>query len=73
MTGFEFAQQFDTTGEKVIVLVIDALKKAYNMAGLDFDTLTAEEKMSAIKNALKGMISQDTKRVIKKPEPAEVS
>ena len=54
MTGFEFAQQFDTTSEKVIVLVIDALKKAYNMVGLDFDTLTAEEKMSAIKNALKG-------------------
>ena len=53
MTGFEFAQQFDTTSEKVIVLVIDALKKAYNMAGLDFDTLTAEEKMSAIKNVLK--------------------
>lgn len=53
MTGFEFAQQFDTMGEKAIVLVMDALKKAYKMAGLDFDTLTTEEKISAIKNVVK--------------------
>lgn len=52
MTGFEFAQQFNTTSEKVIVLVIDALKKAYNMAGLDFETLTTEEKIAAINKAL---------------------
>ena len=54
MTGFEFAQQFDTMGEKAIVLVMDALKKAYKIAGLDFDALTTEEKISAIKNVFKG-------------------
>ena len=48
MTGFEFAKQFDTVEEKMIVLFIDAAKMAYNMAGMDFDSLPEQEKMGIV-------------------------
>lgn len=48
MTGFEFAKQFDTIEEKMCVLVLDAMKKAYAMAGMDFDKLSDDEKMKVI-------------------------
>ena len=48
MTGFEFAKQFDTIEEKMIVLFMDAAKTAYNMAGMDFDSLPEQEKMDIV-------------------------
>ena len=48
MTGFEFAKQFDTIEEKMIVLFMDAAKTAYNMAGMDFDILPDQEKMDIV-------------------------
>ena len=48
MTGFEFAKQFDTIEEKMIVLFMDAAKTAYNMAGMDFDSLPEQEKMGIV-------------------------
>ena len=48
MTGFEFAKQFDTIEEKMIVLFIDAAKTTYNMAGMDFDGLQEQEKMDIV-------------------------
>lgn len=33
MTGYEYAKQFNTAEEKVCVLILDAIKAAYNMAG----------------------------------------
>ena len=48
MTGFEFAKQFNTIGEKMIVLFMDAAKTAYNMAGMDFDSLPEREKMDIV-------------------------
>ena len=48
MTGFEFAKQFDTAEEKMIVLFMDAAKTAYNMAGMDFDSLPEQEKMDIV-------------------------
>ena len=48
MTGFEFAKQFDTIDEKMIVLFMDAAKTAYNMAGMDFDSLPDQEKMDIV-------------------------
>ena len=48
MTGFEFAKQFDTIEEKMIVLFIDAAKTDYNMADMDFDSLQEQEKMDIV-------------------------
>lgn len=48
MMGFEYVKQFDTTEEKVCVLILDAIKAAYNMAGINFDNLTESQKMDAI-------------------------
>ena len=48
MKGFEFAKQFDTIEEKMIVLFMDAAKTAYNMAGMDFDSLPEQEKMDIV-------------------------
>ena len=48
MTGFEFAKQFDTVEEKMIVLFMDAAKAAYNMAGIDFDSLPEQDKMDIV-------------------------
>ena len=48
MKGFEFAKQFDTIEEKMIVLFMDAAKTAYNMAGMDFDRLPDQEKMDIV-------------------------
>ena len=53
MTGFEFARQFDTTEEKTIVLFMDAAKTAYNMAGMDFDSLREQEKMDIVYKMMK--------------------
>ena len=53
MNGFEFAQQYSTIEEKMSVLILDAVKTAYNMAGLDFDSLTEEEKLNAINTLIK--------------------
>ena len=48
MTGFEFAKQFDTIEKKMIVLFMDAAKTAYNMDGMDFDSLPEQEKMDIV-------------------------
>ena len=48
MKGFEFSKQFDTIEEKMIVLFMDAAKTAYNMSGIDFDSLTEQEKMDIV-------------------------
>ena len=48
MTGFEFAKQFNTIEEKMIVLFMDVAKTAYNMAGMDFDSLPEREKMDIV-------------------------
>lgn len=48
MKGFEFAKQFGTIEEKMIVLFMDAAKTAYNMAGMDFDSLPDQEKMDIV-------------------------
>ena len=48
MKGFEFAKQFDTIEEKMIVLFMDAAKTAYNIAGMDFDSLTEKEKIDIV-------------------------
>ena len=48
MAGFEFAKQFDTIDEKMIVLFMDAAKTAYNMAGMDFDSLPDQEKIDIV-------------------------
>ena len=48
MKGFEFANQFDTIEEQIIVLFMDAAKTAYNMAGMDFDSLPEQEKMDIV-------------------------
>ena len=52
MTGFEFAKQFDTIEEKMIVLFMDAAKTDYNMAGMDFDRLPEQEKMDIVYNMM---------------------
>jgi hypothetical protein len=44
MTGFEFAQQFDTMGEKAIVLVMDALKKHIKWQGWTLTRLQQKKK-----------------------------
>lgn len=48
MSGFEFAKQFNTIEEKMIVLFMDAAKTAYNKAGMDFDNLTEQERMNIV-------------------------
>ena len=48
MKGFEFAKHFDNIEEKMIVLFMDAAKTAYNMAGMDFDSLPDQEKMDIV-------------------------
>ena len=48
MKGFEFAKQFDTIDGKMIVLFLDAAKTAYNMAGMDFDSLPDQEKIDIV-------------------------
>ena len=48
MKGFEFAKQFDTIEEKMIVLFMDAAKTAYKMVGMDFDSLPEQEKMDIV-------------------------
>ena len=48
MSGFEYAKQFNTIEEKMIVLFMDAAKTAYNMAGMDFDSLPEREKMDIV-------------------------
>lgn len=48
MKGFEFAKQFDTIEEKMIVLFMDAAKTDYNMAGMDFDSLHEQEKIDVV-------------------------
>lgn len=48
MKGFEFAKRFDTIEEKMIVLFMDAAKTAYNMAGMDFDSLPEQEKIGIV-------------------------
>ena len=48
MNGFEFAKNFRTNEEKMFVLFLDAVKTAYHMAGKDFDSLSQEDKMSAV-------------------------
>lgn len=53
MTGFEFAKQFNTVDEKMIVLFMDAAKTAYNMAGMDFDSLPEREKMDIVYKMMK--------------------
>lgn len=40
MTGYEYTKQFDTVEEKVSVLILDAIKTAYNMTENNFDSLT---------------------------------
>ena len=52
MTGFEFAKQFDTIEEKMIVLFMDAAKTAYNMAGMDFDSLPEQDKIDIVYNMI---------------------
>ena len=48
MKGFEFAKRFDTIEEKMIVLFMEAAKTAYNMAGMDFDSLPEQEKIDIV-------------------------
>lgn len=53
MTGFEYAQKAKSIEEKAAVLILDAIKTAYLMAGKDFDKLTEAEKMEAINKIMK--------------------
>ena len=53
MTGFEYLQKAKSIEEKTAILILDAIKTAYLMAGKDFDKLTETEKMEAINNLFK--------------------
>lgn len=53
MTGFEFAQTFNTIEEKMIVLFMDAAKKAYAMVGIDFDSLPVEDRVEIVHSFMK--------------------
>lgn len=44
MTGFEFAKEYNSIDEKMIVLFMDATKMAYKMNGIDFDSLPQSER-----------------------------
>ena len=57
MTGFEFAQTVNTNEEKLIVLFMDAAKKAYNMAGKDFDSLPVEEREAIVFNFMERVLT----------------
>ena len=48
MTGFEFAKEYNTIDEKMIVLFMDAVKTAYKMNGIDFDSLPQSERESIL-------------------------
>lgn len=48
MTGFEFAKEYNTIDEKMIVLFMDATKMAYKMNGIDFDSLPQSERESIL-------------------------
>ncbi len=48
MTGFEFAKEYNTIDEKMIVLFMDAAKTAYKMNGIDFDSLPQSERESIL-------------------------
>lgn len=48
MTGFEFAKEYNTIDEKMIVLFMDATKMAYKMSGVDFDSLPMSERESIL-------------------------
>lgn len=48
MTGFEFAKEYNTIDEKIIVLFMDAAKMAYKMNGVDFDPLPQSERESIL-------------------------
>lgn len=54
MTGFEFAKEYNTIDEKMIVLFMDAVKTAYKMNGIDFDSLPQSER----ENILTGIINK---------------
>ena len=53
MTGFEFAKTFDTMEEKVLVLFVDAVKAACDMDGIDFDSMSDEEKVNMVYRLMK--------------------
>lgn len=53
MTGYEYTKQFDTVEEKVSVLILDAIKTAYNMTENNFDSLTESQKMDVIRKIIK--------------------
>ena len=65
MTGFEFAKTFDTMEEKMLVLFLDAVKTACNMAGIDFDSMSDEEKM----NMAYGLMKQSERAKARHREP----
>ena len=57
MNGFEFAKSFDSMEEKIlVVLVMDATRAAYRKAGMNFDTLSNEEKQEILLNNLKKIV-----------------
>ncbi len=56
MNGFEFAKSFDSMEEKILVLVMDATRAAYRKAGMNFDTLSNEEKQEILLNNLKKIV-----------------
>lgn len=56
MTGFEFAKEYSTIDEKMIVLFMDAAKTAYKMNGVDFDSLPLSER----EEILTGIINKFT-------------
>lgn len=56
MNGFEFAKSFDSMEEKILVLVMDATRAAYRRAGMNFDTLSNEEKQEILLNNLKKIV-----------------
>lgn len=56
MTGFEYAKTLDTNMEKMIVLILESTKIAYNMMGKNFDDLSIEEKVETLDKAIKAML-----------------
>lgn len=68
MTGFEFAKQFDTIEEKTIVMFMDAAKTAYEMAGMDFDSLPEQEKMDIVYKRLHSILTKSANCMANKPQ-----
>ena len=68
MTGFEFAKQFDTIEEKMIVMFMDAAKTAYKMAGMDFDSLPEQEKMDIVYKRLHSVLTKSANCMANKPQ-----